>query len=199
MEDLGSWKPLSPGEAASVLQGLGVSWWIAGGWAIDAFLGHQTREHGDLDFAVLRRDQLVVREYLADWDLHAAVGNGQLRPWAVGDELPISVHDIWCRRDDSSGWNMQLMLEDAEDDTWLFRRDHRVQRPLASLVSTIDAIPYLSVEVQLLYKAREHNIDKNDADWRSSAAHLTPDQRTWLKTALKVAHPNHPWLASLEA
>ena len=117
----------------------------------------------------------------------------------MGEELPISVHDIWCRRNDSSDWNMQLMLEDAEDDTWLFRRDHRIQRPLASLVKTINAIPYLSVEVQLLYKAREHSIDKNDADWRSSAAHLTPDQRSWLKAALTVAHPNHPWLASLEA
>ena len=199
MSNLGPWKPLSPAEAASVLQGLAASWWIAGGWAIDAFLGHQTRDHADLDFAALRRDQFVVREHLADWDLHAAVGDGRLRPWAVGEELPISVHDIWCRRNESSGWNMQLMLEDAEEDTWLFRRDHRVKRPLASLVQTIDAIPYLSVEIQLLYKARDHSIDKNHADWLSSASRLTIDQRSWLKNALTVAHPNHPWLASLEA
>jgi hypothetical protein len=32
-------------------------WWIAGGWAVDLFLGEQTRVHDDVDVAVLRRDE----------------------------------------------------------------------------------------------------------------------------------------------
>jgi len=32
------------------------AWWVAGGWAIDLHLGHQSRAHQDIDIAVLRRD-----------------------------------------------------------------------------------------------------------------------------------------------
>ena len=42
-------------------------WWVAGGWAIDLTLGHQTRKHEDLDVLVLRRDQAWVREELLGW------------------------------------------------------------------------------------------------------------------------------------
>jgi hypothetical protein len=81
--ELGSWDPMAPDEAAAVLGTLKVSWWIAGGWAIDLVLGHQSREHGDLDVLVLRRNQALVREYLSAWDVHAADPPGSLRPWSV--------------------------------------------------------------------------------------------------------------------
>ncbi|WP_216914773.1 nucleotidyltransferase domain-containing protein [Nocardia noduli] len=49
-------------EAADVLEiwrelrAVGVEVWIDGGWCVDALLGRQTREHGDLDIAVGRAD-----------------------------------------------------------------------------------------------------------------------------------------------
>ena len=33
--------------------------WLAGGHAIDAYLGKETREHDDIDFVIKRSDQLV--------------------------------------------------------------------------------------------------------------------------------------------
>ena len=33
-----------------------VEWWVDGGWGVDALLGHQTRPHADLDFAVRLAD-----------------------------------------------------------------------------------------------------------------------------------------------
>ncbi len=191
--------PLSVAEAAGIFRDLPATWWVAGGWAIDAFLGHQSREHGDLDIAVLRRDQLIVQDHLAEWELHAAVGGGKLGPWPAGQKLPLSVHDIWCRRHESAPWSMQLMLEEAEEDQWLYRRQGSVQRSLASLVSTIKGIPYLAVEVQFLYKARDHDQAKNDADWRSCVHVLNSDQRRWLQDALTAVHPGHPWIGPLQA
>ena len=32
--------------------GLGVTYWVDGGWGVDALLGEQTREHADLDLAL---------------------------------------------------------------------------------------------------------------------------------------------------
>jgi lincosamide nucleotidyltransferase A/C/D/E len=35
-----------------VLSGAGIRAWVAGGWAVDAVVGRQTRPHGDLDLAI---------------------------------------------------------------------------------------------------------------------------------------------------
>lgn len=55
--ELGPWEPMRPDEAAAVFDTLKVSWCSAGGWAIDVILGDQSRDHGDLDVLVLRRDR----------------------------------------------------------------------------------------------------------------------------------------------
>ena len=43
-------------ETRDVFAPLSIPWWIAGGWAIDVYLGRQTREHADIDVSVLRAD-----------------------------------------------------------------------------------------------------------------------------------------------
>ena len=67
--DPNKWSPLSAEEVAEVLAGLPVPWWIAGGVALDLFLGHSTRPHEDIVVQILRRDQLVVRTQLSDWQV----------------------------------------------------------------------------------------------------------------------------------
>ncbi|MCL4541605.1 MAG: hypothetical protein M1396_04620 [Chloroflexi bacterium] len=42
---------------ATLLTDFDRPWFIAGGWAIDLFLGRQTRAHKDVEIAVLRQDQ----------------------------------------------------------------------------------------------------------------------------------------------
>ncbi|HKP75078.1 MAG TPA: hypothetical protein VJT67_06010, partial [Longimicrobiaceae bacterium] len=74
---------------AELLQALRVPWVIAGGWAIDLALGRATRTHGDVDVAVLRRDQAVLREDLPGWEFEKVM-DGKLVPWPAGEwlELP---------------------------------------------------------------------------------------------------------------
>jgi hypothetical protein len=45
---------------AALLAGIDSPWWIAGGWALDLFIGDQTRAHEDLDVGILRRDVIDV-------------------------------------------------------------------------------------------------------------------------------------------
>ncbi len=63
------WQPWQPHEVAQLFSSLTIPWWIAGGWALDLFLGVQTREHRDIDVQILRRDQQVVRALLQQWDI----------------------------------------------------------------------------------------------------------------------------------
>ncbi len=47
-----------------LLEKLGIKIWIDGGWAVDALLGEQTREHKDLDVAVNKKDSIPLIEFL---------------------------------------------------------------------------------------------------------------------------------------
>lgn len=66
------WQALSVEDVAALLEGLAARWWVAGGWAIDLFLGTTTRQHQDVEVAVLRPDQLAAQAHLDGWDLRVA-------------------------------------------------------------------------------------------------------------------------------
>jgi len=193
----GAWQPLSIEQAAALFAMLDAPWWIAGGCAIDLFVGRQTRDHGDTDVLLLRRDQLAAQRALAGWDLHAADPPGLLRPWREDEWLSPSIHDIWCRPTPTSPWALQLMLIENDGDRWLFRRDPSIGGPLSQLTRRSPAgIPYLAPEVQLLYKGRTPR-PKDEADFAVALPLLEPASSAWLAQALAIHVPDSPWLARL--
>ncbi|HEU5344654.1 MAG TPA: aminoglycoside adenylyltransferase [Ktedonobacterales bacterium] len=199
---LGPWQPWQPREVADFFASLPAPWWIAGGWAIDLFLGRQTRAHEDVDILILRRDQLAVRSLLGTWDVEAALPpprdeSWPFRPWRQDEMLDEAIHDIWCRPAATQPWTLQLMVADTLDDQWLFRRLPAIRRSVAAIGnSTSDGIPYLVPEIQLLYKAKGLR-PKDEADFRQTLPALSLEQRDWLREALLQAHPQHPWLGRL--
>lgn len=194
---LGSWDPMTP-EAVAELFGNGrVPWWIAGGYAIELYLGSSVRSHDDIDVLLLRRDQATVHEVLAGWDVCAADPPGSLRPWEAGEWLPPEVHDIWCRERPDGRWRLQVMLDHADGAWWTSRRDVRVSREIASLGwRTAGGIPVLAPEVQLFYKAKNRRT-KDETDFVAVLPALTLPARQWLDDALALVHPGHPWRSAL--
>lgn len=191
--DLGTWEPLAVRELARMLAGAPFPWWVAGGWAIDLFVGRQTRRHDDLDVLVLRRDHLAVRHALREWDPHAADPPGTLRPWLPGETLGADIHDVWCRAHAAAPWAFQLMLADldAPGTRWLFRRDHRITGPMAGLGRrSADGIPYLAPEVQLLIQSKARPAPEGRARLHSGAPPLgRPRQAVVDAGALRDAAP----------
>jgi hypothetical protein len=55
-------------------------WFVGGGWAIDLFLGRETRNHQDIDIAIFREDQFELRRHFANWQWKKAV-SGTLVGW----------------------------------------------------------------------------------------------------------------------
>ncbi len=194
----GPWDPMTPPELAEVLRGLGASWWIAGGFALEAFVGRPWREHDDIDAAVRRDDQHLLRQALADWDVHVADPPGHLRPWRLGEQLEASVHDIWVRRDATSPWRFQFMLDERDGDDWVFRRDARIRLPMDRLTWKRDGLSYIKPEVQLLYKSRGRR-EKDEADLRVVLPLLDDGACGWLADALQLVEPSNPWLPEVRA
>ena len=194
---LGRWEPLAPREVRELLDACPVPWWIGGGYAIDAFVGRfDRRVHDDVDIGLPAREQHAVRASLVGWDFHCADPPGQLRPWRPGEHLEEPIHDVWVRERVDGPWRLQLMLDTADGEEWVYRRDPRVRRPLAELVWWIDDVPYLVPETQLLYKAKRMRL-KDEQDFTDALPLLDDRRRRWLRRSLDLVHPGHPWLARL--
>ena len=58
----------------------GARLWIDGGWGVDALLGTQTRDHGDLDVAVEARHLEAFANALSGAGFHK-VGEAGATPW----------------------------------------------------------------------------------------------------------------------
>lgn len=196
----GPWQPRSPQEVAAFFASLAAPWWIAGGWAIDLFLGRQTRPHEDVDVLVLREHQHEIRVLFEGWDMQAATPAPPEWPfykWETGHVLRPETHDIWCRPSKTAQWAIQLMIADARDEQWVFRRCPEITRPIATIgLTTPDGIPYLSPDIQLLHKAKGMR-PKDVADFLHALPHLDRTSREWLHQALAITHPDHPWLEPL--
>ncbi len=86
-----------PRQVLSLLAGFGMPWWVAGGWAVDLFIGRLTRPHKDIEIAVFRHDQLVLQEHLAGWSLRKVVDHRRVS-WLPGELLNrAGARDPWPR------------------------------------------------------------------------------------------------------
>lgn len=59
---------------ASTLNAASIRYWLMGGWAVDAHLGRTTRQHSDIDFAVLLVDRAGLVDALGKHRLTSAPG-----------------------------------------------------------------------------------------------------------------------------
>ncbi len=199
-QHLRPWEPVSPREVATLFAPADFPWWIAGGHAIEHFVGRTLRPHGDIDVLLLRADHTAARALLADWDCWAAEPPGTLRPWRADETLPASVSDIWCRENRDSPWRFQLMLDEADGRDWRSRRCSDVIMPIADLGSRdASGIPYLNPEVQLFYKAKAPR-DKDETDFAAALPLLSEMQRNWLRSAIVKAYGVEiGWVAMVDA
>lgn len=179
--------------AVSEMRGFHAPWAIAGGWALDLFVGHELRPHADIDVAILRADQQQLRAQLSG--RIEKVVEGQLAEWPPSEVLAPPVHEVHVTWPD--GFHLEFLLneQNREASEWVFRRDPRIRRPLSGAFLT-GRIPYLAPEIVLLYKAKAP-AEKDNADFKAVESYLRNDQRLWLREALIVTAPSHPWLRVL--
>ena len=195
----GPWLPRTPLDAVRLFQGYPGRWWIAGGWALQAFTG-VSRPHSDLDPSIPRHELPLLRRHLAGRiDLWAADQETLrvLLPADVGrDSLAESCENVWARSSGGEPWQYDIILMDVTDDRWVFKKDSRISRPVDEIVWSSDGVPYLRPEVQLLHKANALR-PKDQADFAVTWPLLEPSARRWLREAIELAHPAHPWLRVL--
>lgn len=191
-------EPFAPvREVADRMEGFRRPWWVAGGWAIDLFLDRQTRDHEDMEIAVLRGDQSAVREHLKGWRFdRVSRGSSRRVRWDADEWIAAPDHEVHAESPDRS-LRFEILLNEGAKDTWRFRRNPAVTRPLALLgMRSADGVPFFAPEVVLLYKAKELR-PQDLHDFRVARGALDEERREWLRAALRTCHPDHPWISQL--
>lgn len=193
----GQWQRLHPRDARSLLGQIRLPWWIAGGWALDLYVGQQGRPHKDLDVGILRRDARAVLAALEGWEFFEA-GGGELFGPLTGAPRE-AVNSLWGRRAHTREWVLELMLDDAEGEEWVYRRDRRLRRALSTIIRyDSETTPYLAPEIQLLYKSNRIRAE-DELDFERGSALLDDAARQWLCSALSQLDGQHRWLPALRA
>ena len=195
--DVDAWAAWSPRQLAGRLSGLPVPWYVAAGWAVDLFRGEQTREHEDLEVAVPADHFGRLPPLFPELEFWVPAGAGRLVPMTAAT-LAGDSHQTWGWDPAAGRWRLDIFREPHDGDTWICRRDEaRIRRPYREIIQrTADGIPYLAIEVALLFKAKNVR-PKDEADFAGALPLLSPAERGWLDAALGLVHPEHPWRARL--
>ena len=181
-------------EVARLMRGFPRPWYIAGGWAIDLFLGRETREHDDIDVTIFRNDQAELRTHLAAWAFEKVV-DGQRLPWADGEWLDLPVHEVHATSETRA--RVEFLLNESSGAMWQFRRNPAITRRIDRIgMRTSAGVPFLVPEIVLLFKAKAFGA-KDARDFDLIRPRLRAEPRRWLKHALETCHPGHPWIARL--
>jgi Aminoglycoside-2''-adenylyltransferase len=177
-------------------------WYVCGGWAVDAWLGRQTRDHDDVDIVVFQDDLDALLAHLAGWQLNA---HDSLTPDSVeqwdGRRLHLPAH-IHARL---GGSNLDIQVNERSGNDWLLSREPRIALDLRrSAAKSAWGLPTLFPEVILFFKATAYfgieglwGRPPDAADFLGLLPVLGTKQRGWLRDAISLAQPGHPWLSQL--
>ena len=172
-------------------------WCVAGGWAIDFYLGTQTRTHEDLEVVAFRKDFALLFSQLGLYNPLKIKTGKEVRfiPWK-GDKIEDDV--IQLRLDaikhGTDTVDFEVFLTPSNNNKWVCRRNINLQLPLDEVCLTADnGLPILRPEIVLLFKAK-YMRSKDKSDYQNAYPHLSAQQRRWFLQNLSVVHPNHSWL-----
>ncbi|MGB2695946.1 MAG: hypothetical protein WBD55_12290 [Dehalococcoidia bacterium] len=204
------------------------TWSLCGGWAVDAWLGRQTRDHGDLDISVFVLDQRALFEHLPGWQLLAhdpifdVDSPGSNAEWWDGrrplhhtshiharpPELrgPVPEGGIALAKD---GFALEFQFNKRSGNEWVLSREPLITLPLRRCIRpSLWGVPTLAPEAVLFYKATAYfGIEEqmtggrlqDEPDFLALLPHLIDEQRQWLRESIALLHPDHPWLSQLSA
>jgi hypothetical protein len=193
--DVDAWDAWHPTVPAERLAGFDAPWYVAGGWAIDLFLGEATRPHGDLEFAIPdgRFDDVVSLFPELSFAVPFEGAVYELNAESLGRS-----HQAWAWEPPAGVWRFDVFREPHRDGRWVCRRDPRICLPYNRIIeSGKDGVPFLAPEVVLLFKAKATR-EKDVADLRAVLPRLGAQRAQWLIDALALVHPGHAWSRDLE-
>jgi hypothetical protein len=190
---------VSPQDVAEILVEFDRPWWIAVGWAIDAFTG-TTRDHEDIDVGIFRRDMPRLW-WTLDRAVHLwSVSRDGMRPLdASRPRADRRAGQVLLRENAHAPWLIDFLLTPQHNGALVNRRDRSVVAQLDEVTLTDpDGVRFLRHEIVLTFNAK-HARPKDGADLERVLPLLSDLQRRQLDTYLRNREPTHQWIPLLHS
>jgi hypothetical protein len=203
--------PESVARIADLMSTFREQWALCGGWAVDAWLGRESREHVDTDIVIFQDGHRAFFDHMAGWQMVAhdmQVDGGTAEPWNgrpltlpahIHARYPVTGEQLPDRVDNAGGqgFGLDVQLNEREGGDWVLRRKPLIALPLSRCVQPSGwGLPTLVPEVLLFYKAKRPRAH-DELDFAALLPHLAGEQRSWLHDTISLLKPSHPWLAQL--
>jgi hypothetical protein len=185
--DLIDWDVLEPAAGALAFEGVGVPWWVCGGWALERYTAVRA-PHDRLVVGVFSDDVPALRAHFAGAEVWAVTDDFAERAPA---ELPPDVTRLWIRARPDTPWQLDVRLTRRWRGEWVFPLDPTVTFPLDDVTWVDGGVRYLNPEMVLLFRSGRV---RHAADLDSTLPWLRADARERLFTELRKLDPFHPWL-----
>lgn len=184
----------APSTLEEVQQELGdIDWILAGGIALEQFVGRSYREHGDIDVLIKREDQHKIYGQIEAERIFIATRKGKLSPAEPNQYYDKPIQDIWILDPTQTHWSLQIMLFDLLGERWVYKRNEQINLLLNDIYFEKDGVKILKPEIQLLYKSKNIR-EKDQQDYEKIAPLLADNAMAWLKNSLTTCYGHHTWL-----
>lgn len=208
-------------EANKLLNDQSFEYAVCGGFAIDLFLGNESRKHGDIDISAYWKDRNAIIEYMRskEYEVFEMLGEGKVhRITDVNDQMYLK-RNIFCQKDNCELvqlWDtsekdiyfmdfkhigltklnfVEFLFNNKSDTDFLYARNEDIKRSLEKAVLFADGIPYLAPEICLLYKSTDIMREGYQQDYEKAFEKMSREQRDWLNYALYTMYPEgHKWI-----
>ena len=207
-------------EANALLTGQGFSYAVCGGFALDLFLGYETRAHGDIDILAFWEDREKIITYMQSkgYSVYEMLGGGKVHRITdirVQEKLR---KNIFCCTEDCelvrlydteepdvywldfqhvglSKLNyVEFLFNERTEDEFVYVRDGRVKCGLSNAVLETEGVPYLAPELCLLFKSTDIDREGYQQDFELTVGKLSTEQRAWFERAMELLYPEgHKW------
>ena len=207
-------------EANALLKGQGFSYAVCGGFALDLFLGYETRTHGDIDILAFWEDREKIITYMQSkgYIVYEMLGGGKVHRITDIKMQEKLRKNIFCCTEDCElvrlydtdeadvYWldyqhtgltklnYIEFLFNEKTEEEFIYARDERVRRGLANAILETDGVPYLAPELCLLFKSTDIEREGYQQDFELTVGKLSAEQRTWFEKSMELLYPEgHKW------
>lgn len=204
-------------ETKELLSAAPFDWAVCGGFAIDLFLGRETRPHGDMDLCAFEKDRPAIQRFMLEkgWNVYEFRGMGKVRPlnpssvsetgrnlmcFLPGCDLvqfyPCEEEGLLYHQFFPNGLTelnyLEFLFTPTDGNALVFSQSPAIHRELDQAILRRDGIPYLAPEIALLHKARDPERPESVADFQAAFPNLDPEQKRWYLDSFRRLYPDRP-------
>ena len=211
-------------ECNEMLKQQGLDYAFCGGHALDIYLGHTSRPHGDIDLSAWREDRNDIITFMLSqgWLVYEAMGDGKVHLITNTDDQKLVRLNIFCVREGCSFFHVdplengiflceidhveqshldyiEFLFNKRDSSSFIYSRNHAIRLPLDKAIHHHGELAFFAPELVLLYKSTDLGRLVNEEDYKAVLPHLAFESREWLRNALVTAFPDgHKWIRHLE-